>query len=153
MAKKKLPQSMQALIGEIGEQVVLLRLAIFAHNHRGWQVFRNVGASGYDILLSGAKIRKPIKIEVKTRQRLHTTSKRPTIANFYLTRGERLASDFLIAYWLERGEFYIVPAKYLKPVRKGKSYRFTVTLKKDNQPGDGSAGFLNKWALLHSDFN
>ena len=149
---KALPQNISALVGEIGESTVLLRLAILAHRHKGWRVFRNVGDSGYDILLSNPKYHKAIRIEVKTRQRLESRTKRPNTAQFDLTRGERNACHFVVAYWLERGEFFIVPKKKLKPISGGRRYRFRVTLKKDGTPGEGSVPFLDNWGQLDKDF-
>ena len=70
----KLPQNIQALVGEIGELQVLLRLSILAHQ-TDWEVFHNLGEAGYDVLLLNSITANRIRIEVKTRQKLFTTGK------------------------------------------------------------------------------
>lgn len=47
---RKLPQNIQALIGEIGEKQVLLRQSLLTLG-TDWRVFRNLGEAGYDVLL------------------------------------------------------------------------------------------------------
>ena len=52
-SQKKLPQNIQALIGEIGEKQVLLRLYLLVHEN-SWEVFQNLGEAGFDVLLLNA---------------------------------------------------------------------------------------------------
>lgn len=47
---RKLPQNIQSLIGEIGEKQVLLRQSLLTLD-TDWQVFRDLGEAGYDVLL------------------------------------------------------------------------------------------------------
>ena len=64
----KLPQNIQALVGEIGERQVLLRLSILSHQRPKWHAFRNLGESGYDVLLLNSGTDERICVEVKTRK-------------------------------------------------------------------------------------
>jgi hypothetical protein len=111
--KIKLPQNIQALIGEIGEKQVLLRLSLLVHQTE-WRVFQNLGDAGYDLLLLKSHSGDQICIEVKTRQSLYTTGKKRNMLQYFLTDGEYQACDFLIAYDLEHNVFYIVPKRDLK---------------------------------------
>lgn len=153
-AKLKLPQNIQALIGEIGEKQVLLRLYLLSMG-TDWQVFHNLGEAGYDILLLNAATGARICIEAKTRQKLYTTGKHPRTVQFFLTDGEYQACDFLIAYHLDQNEFYVVPKGDLKPVTvNGKvRWRFTVSLDRQGQPADRLAQYRGGWGRLHADFN
>ncbi len=152
--KKKLSQNIQALIGEIGEKQVLLRLAILAHQ-TSWQVFYNLGEAGYDILLLNSESGKKIRIEVKTRQRFYTTGKTRIKTNYFLTNGEYIACDFLIAYLVNNNGFYIVPKGDLKEtVVNGKSrWRFTSPTIEQGDQYSKEYKYLNAWNLMDSDFN
>ena len=147
-----LPQNIQALIGEIGEKQVLLRLAILAHQKEGWDVFYNLGQSGYDVLLMNSRTRERICIEVKTRQKIYSTAKRVGTVQFYLTALERNSSDFLVAYFMDHNDFYIVPTRDLKSVSGGKRWRFTIGLKKDGVPSPTLDKYRNNWGSIHKDF-
>ena len=147
-----LPQNIQALIGEIGEKQVLLRLAILAHQVRGWDVFYNLGQSGYDVLLMNSRTRERICIEVKTRQKIYSTAKNVGRVQFYLTALEYEACDFLVAYFLDHNDFYIVPKSDLKSVSGGKRWRFFLTFLKGGQPSPTLDKYRNNWGSIHKDF-
>jgi len=150
---EKIPHNIGALTRDIGEQQVLLRLALFAHANKKWQVYRNVNQKGYDILLVKKGSRKRIAIEVKTRQHIFTTSKNQKVIRFYVTPGEYKACDFLVGYFLDRDSFYIVPKKYLKPSLRGQRYRYFVTLDKQGNPNKRNLEYFNNWSLISKDFD
>lgn len=152
--KSKLPQNIQALIGEIGEKQVLLRLHLLSMG-TDWQVFHNLGEAGYDILLLNAVTGARICIEAKTRQKLYTTGKHPRTVHFFLTDGEYRACDFLIAYHLDQNEFYVVPRQDLKPVTVNGNlrWRFTVSLNQQGQAPEAAVQYRGAWKNLHPDFD
>jgi hypothetical protein len=151
--KTKLSQNIQALIGEIGEKQVLLRLSILVHQTK-WEVFHNLGEAGYDILLMNAVTGERIRIEVKARQRLYTTGKARRRVNFFLTNGEYQACDFLIAYFVDSNGFYIIPREELKraTVRDQIRWRYTLAFSHLSQTDQGKGDFFNAWETLHPDF-
>ena len=59
----KLPQNVQALIGEIGEKQVLLRLLLLTLD-TPWEVFHNLGESGYDILLLNPQSKERVRVGI-----------------------------------------------------------------------------------------
>lgn len=152
--RKKLSQNIQALIGEIGEKQVLLRLAILAHQ-TNWQVFYNLGEAGYDILLLNSKSGKKIRIEVKSRQRFYTTGRAHLGANYFLTDGEYHACDFLVAYFLNNNGFYIIPKSDLNKVTvNGKlRWRFTLPFSEQGNQYSDEYKYLNTWNTLDPDFD
>ena len=90
-SRKKLPQNIQALIGEIGEKQVLLRLYLLVHEN-SWDVFHNLGEAGFDVLLQNSTTGEKIRVEVKTRQKLYTTGKNIQRVQFFQLMGNtRLA--------------------------------------------------------------
>lgn len=149
----KLPQKIQALVGEIGEKQVLLRLALLAHQIPTWDVFYNLGQSGFDILLMNSSSGERICIEVKTRQRLYSTATRRQSVNFQLSAGEYKACDYLIAYFLDHNDFYIVPKSGLKPISSGRRWRFLLTMNASGEPHPRFEQYRNNWSRLHPDFS
>jgi len=149
----KLPQNIQALIGEIGEKQVMLRLYLRAHR-KGWEVFHNLGEAGYDILLTKRSTGERIRVEVKTRQYMYTTTKRPSRVLFFLTDREYQASDFLVACSLDHNGFYVVPVKDLKKAHSGNRtlWRFLLTMSKYGEAHPRFAQYRDAWASLHPDF-
>lgn len=94
----KLPQNVQNLIKEIGEKLVLFRLFLLVKN-TNWEVYQNYSEPGCDLILLNSLMNRKIKIEVKTRQRLYTTSKKKAKrVQFTLTANEYDNCDFLIGY-------------------------------------------------------
>lgn len=150
--RDKLPQSIQALVGDIGEQQVLLRFALLAHQCKGWQVFKNVGESGFDILLVNNKNKRRFAIEVKTRQKLFSTSGRSGSAQFFLTRNEYTSADFLVAHYIDKNWFFVVPKKDLKAVSGGKKWRFVLSLNKKGQPQEEALKYFNSWEIISPEF-
>ena len=70
----KLPQNIQHLLMEIGEKSVLFKLFLLTKDTE-WEVYQNLTEQGCDIVINNmADGNNRIKIEVKTRQRLHSTS-------------------------------------------------------------------------------
>jgi len=149
---KKLPQSIQALIGEIGERQVLLRLLLHTLE-KPWQVFQNMNEFGFDILLVNADTARQVRVEVKTRQRIYTTGKINRAVHFTLTHGEYQASDFLVAYFLDFNEFYVVPTKDLKQSRSGKKilWKYILGMLRDGTPSPVRERYLDRWDLIFQD--
>jgi len=153
VSDEKLPQNIQALIGDIGEKQVLLRLFLLVRG-TPWEVFHNLGEAGYDLLLLNSKTSEWVRVEVKTRQRMYTTSKREGRVNFYLTDGEYRACDFMVACFLDRNEFYVVPKVDLKEAHAGENarWRFVLTLTKAGVPHPRFTRYREAWGSLHEDF-
>ena len=153
LEKTKLPQNIQALIGEIGEKQVLLRLFLLVQGSP-WEVFHNLGEAGYDLLLQHSDSGERIRIEVKTRQRMYTTSRRRGTVQFFLTDGEYKACDFLVACLLDDNSFYIVPRQDLKEAHSGKRtrWRFVLTMTKQGKPHPRFEKYRDAWHTLHPDF-
>jgi hypothetical protein len=143
---KKLPQNIQALIGEIGERQVLLRLLLYTLE-KPWQVFQNMNEFGFDILLVNTSTGREVRVEVKTRQRIYTTGKANRPVHFTLTNGEYRASDFLIAYFLDFNEFYVVPTEDLKKSRSGNKvlWKYILGILKDGTPSPVRERYLDRW--------
>jgi hypothetical protein len=151
--RQKLPQNIQALIGEIGERQVLLRLFLLVQ-HTPWEVFRNVGEAGYDILLLNPASGERIRIEVKARQRMYTTGRRHSPVHFRLTESEYQACDFLVAHFMDHNGFYVVPKDHLKEAHSGKRryWRFILTVNKQGEPHPRFAQYRDAWHTVHPDF-
>ncbi len=151
--RQKLPQNIQALIGEIGERQVLLRLFLLVQD-TPWEVFRNLGEAGYDILLMNPESGERVRIEVKTRQRLYTTGGPNRPIHFRLTDGEYRSCDFLAAYSLDTNTFFIVPREHLKEAHAGvRTYwRFVLTTDKQGKPHPRFEQYRDAWHTIHPDF-
>jgi len=131
---QRVSQNIKNIIGEIGELHCVFQL-YSRFSRRGWSVYRNIDEGGYDILLS--KGGRKIRIEVKTRQRLvSSASNRTQSAYFPPSLIECKKADFLIAYWVEKNLFYIVP---MKEVLKMPRHRFIVKLDKNDKPNKNPA--------------
>ena len=152
--RRKLPQNIQALIGEIGEKQVLLRLYLLVHEN-SWEVFHNLGEAGYDVLLLNASTGEKIRVEVKARQKMFTTGRNTQRVIYDMTDGEYQACDYLIAYFLDLNNFYIVPKSELKSVSSNNltQWRFTLSLNKQGVPHPRFDDFHNAWGILHPDFS
>jgi hypothetical protein len=149
----KLPQNIHALIGEIGEKQVLLRLYLLTRG-TDWNVFHNLGEAGFDLLLLNTVTNERLRIEVKTRQRLYSTGTHQDRVHFFLTDGEYKACDILIGYILDHDGFYIIPKACLKEAHSNENirWRFTVTLNNSGQPHPGCRQYRGAWQALHPDF-
>jgi hypothetical protein len=148
-------QNMSESLGRIGEDSVVLQLSLLSLG-KGWDVFRNINSPGYDVLLQHKARRKTIRIEVKTRQRIYTTSKH-TPVHFTLTENEYKSSDFVICYWWERNHYFVVPTSSPKisKVRSGTKilYKFIVRERKDGSFHETQEAYRNKWDLISKDFS
>ncbi|MCW4019928.1 MAG: hypothetical protein NWF14_01675, partial [Candidatus Bathyarchaeota archaeon] len=87
-----------------------------------------------------------------TRQKIFTTSKNKRIVRFYLSQGEYNACDFLVGYFLDENQFYIIPKRELKPSGNSERWRYFVSFNKKGEPHPKHKQFLNNWALIHKDF-
>ena len=154
MNNKKLPQNILQLLSEIGEKTVLFRLYLLLRNTK-WDVYQNLDESGCDIILlnnkTSNKTSRTIKIEVKTRQRLSTTSSKKFF-DFTLTENEYKNTDFLIGYWHDKNYFFIVPTKELKATlsNNNKKYKLRIKYKTDGTLCDASKKYLNKWNFIEN---
>ena len=128
-------------------------MALLSHQIPTWEVFYNLGQSGFDILLLNSSSGERIHIEVKTRQRLYSTTTRRQSVTFQLSPGEYKACDYLIAYFLDHNDFYIVPKNDLKPISSERRWRFSLTLNASGKPHPRFEQYRNNWSSLHPDFN
>jgi hypothetical protein len=149
--KGKLPQNIQHMLMEIGEKSVLLKLYLLTRISE-WGVFQNVGESGCDIVLIHKINSNKIKVEVKTRQRIYTTSderKRNTV-HFTVTENEYQNCDFVACYWWEENYYFIVPKCELTQTSSNgiPKYKFIVRKRKDGSLDDNSLSYLNKWDYI-----
>lgn len=147
--KTKLPQNMQNLLMEIGEKSVLFRIYLLTKG-TDWNVFYNLGEVGCDLILINMVTNQKIKIEVKTRQRIYTTSDDSNITHFTITELERNSSEYIICYWYEENAYFIVPSSELKETSSnGKSlYKFVVRKLVGEGFNSSSMPFLNDWELI-----
>lgn len=151
--KEKLPQNISHLIMEIGEKMVLFKLFLLVKD-TDWEVYQNLGESGCDLVLLNNKDNRKLKIEVKTRQRLSSTSKGNELktVHYTLTENEYLNCDFAICYWLENNSFFIVPKSELKQTRSKDKlvYKFIVRKLDDGNFNENGSRFLEKWETILS---
>ena len=130
---------------------MLLHLSIRLLSRPEWRVFKNYTESGCDLVIvrnTHNALGRQIKIEVKTRQNLVTDRRNQNGVHFTLSQAERDASDFLVAYWLDRNSFFVVPRDELRPVNNGnkKSYKFIAYFStRSGEYTEHSARFLNQW--------
>lgn len=144
---ERLPQNIQHLLMEIGEKSALFRLFLLTKDTE-WDVFQNLGESGCDLIILNIQTGERIKIEVKTRQRLYTTSKEmKRTVHFTLTENEYNNCDFLIAYWMERNYYFIVPQEALKPSKSNEKviFKFIVRANKTGLLDPNGEKYLNRW--------
>lgn len=148
MAKEKLPQNINNLLMEIGEKSIIFQLYIRTRN-TGWNVYYNLGEVGCDIVLLNRGSGKQIKIEVKTRQRLYTTSAQDHF-NFQVTQNEYDNIDFLIGYWFDQNAYFVVPKEQLRrTTSNGKNiYYIKAGLKKDGSFGFDLEKYKDNWNVI-----
>ncbi|MCT4594210.1 MAG: hypothetical protein N4A57_08085 [Anaeromicrobium sp.] len=148
--KNKLPPNIQHLLMEIGEKSVLFRLFLLTKEFPDCKVFQNLSGAGYDILFLNGN--KEVKVEVKTRQRLYTTSneKQKRTVQFTVTKNEYDNCDYVIAYWYEKNYYFIVPKKDLRETSSnGKAlYKFVVRELANGEIDDNSYKYLDEWEQL-----
>lgn len=157
MKKIKVPQNIQDLIGEIGERLVLFKLYELTHTNTDLDIFKNYSESGYDIGILNTKTRKKVKIEVKTRQHLITTTaeKNKNSCHFTLTANEKEHADFAVCYWLEYGSFFIIPTKKLHKNKSGSKYVYKHIVSRLKKPkietnlySPDSMPYLDNWEVI-----
>lgn len=157
MTTEKVAQNISDLIGEIGERMALFKLYKLTHTQKHLEIFKNYSDSGYDIGIRNSNTGKKVKIEVKARQHLVTTTaeKSKNSCHFTLTENEKNSADFLIGYWLEHNSFFIVPTRELNQSKsKGKLlYKHIVTKYKKPKDevsiySDASMQFFNNWTAI-----
>jgi hypothetical protein len=162
MTIEKVAQNISDLIGEIGERMALFKLYELTHTQKHLEIFKNYSDSGYDIGIRNSNTGKKVKIEVKARQHLVTTTaeKSKNSCHFTLTANEKNSADFLIGYWLEHNSFFIVPTSELNPSKsKGKLlYKHIVTKYKKPKDensiySDASMPFCNNWIAIFNFIN
>lgn len=144
----KIPQRMQDVLKLIGENAVLFYLFVLTSKYPDWNVYQNLTDKGCDLVLINNINNKKIKIEVKTRQRLYSTSKdNKGTSHFTLTENEYKHCDFLVGYWFELNQYYIVPKDALNETKNkdGKVYKYVAykNAKEDK--------YLNNWAIIEEE--
>ncbi|MCK4355019.1 DUF3883 domain-containing protein [Candidatus Parcubacteria bacterium] len=147
---KKTPQSISDTLKEIGELSCIFYL-YYHFNNKNWSVYKNYDEKGYDILLFSKKTGKKRKIEVKTRQKLiSSSSNRNKNTHFTLTEVEKKEADFLIGLWFEYNMFFIVPTSKLMETKSNdkKLYKFIVSLNKNNDLNESSKKYLGNWESI-----
>lgn len=156
MAQEKTPQNINDLVSEIGERMILFKLYSKIYDKKHLEIFKNYSEPGYDIGIRNTKNNSKVKIEVKTRQHLVTTTaeKSKNTCHFTLTENEWKCADFLIGYWIDHNDFFVVPTSQLKKTKSGKSIVYKLVfsrLKKKkgaNVYSEHSSLFLNDWATI-----
>lgn len=157
MITEKVSQNISDLIGEIGERMALFKLYELTHTQNYLEIFKNYSDSGYDIGVRNSKTGKKVKIEVKARQHLVTTTaeKSKNSCHFTLTANEKNSADFLIGYWLEHNSFFIVPTSELKVSKNNGKLVYKHIVTKYKKPkdetsiySDASMPFFNNWATI-----
>lgn len=159
---KKTPQNISALLSEIGEKMVLFKLYQLTHENDDIEIFKNYSESGYDIGIRDSITGEKVKIEVKTRQRLITTSSENNKNNcqFTLTKNEKESADFLIGYWLDFNIFFIVPTSQLTSVKSNKKDIYKYVVNKYKNPKNieqiyskNSKDFYENWNSINELLN
>src|SRR5712671_2910835 len=151
---RQLPQNLKSLLQDIGEGAVLLHLSIRLLHQPEWRVFRNYTEAGCDLVVVRSthnKLVNQVKIEVKTRQNLITDRRNKHGVHFTLSQTERDASDFLVAYWLDRNDFFVVPRDCLTAVNSAgkKMYKFIAYRSvKTGEYNAFSTRFCNNWDTI-----
>ncbi len=160
---EKVPQNIQALVGNIGEGMVLFKLYELTYNHEHLEVFKNYSESGYDVGIRDARTGIKVRVEVKTRQRRISTSKESdkNSCHFTLTENEKKCADIMVGYWLEFNDFFVVPVDKLDQMKNGKYnngdqkfvYKHIVSRKKTQQPNghkysEKTMIYVNNWKII-----
>ncbi len=87
---------------------------------------------------------------MKTRQNLLTDRKSKNGVHFTVSQAERDSADFLVAYWFDRNDFFVLPTSQLSEVNSGnkKVYKFIAYLKVDGTYNEKTQAALNRWDLI-----
>ncbi|PJJ10778.1 hypothetical protein CLU83_4242 [Flavobacterium sp. 1] len=157
MEQDKTPQNINDLVSEIGERMILFKLYSTIYKKEYLEIFKNYSESGYDIGIRNTKNNSKVKIEVKTRQHLVTTTaeRSKNTCHFTLTENEWKCADFLIGYWIDYNDFFIVPTSKLTKTSSGKKTLYKLVfsrLKKKSMDAniysESCTPFLNDWATI-----
>jgi len=110
---------------------------------RGWDVWRNVGGTGFDLVAHRERVQR--RIEVKSTdpsERTGTTRRQLTVT---LTRAEREHADHVIYYIHGHGTYFVIPKKAFPS-----SGSITVRVGKDGQIRRGTQyeQWRENWASL-----
>lgn len=152
----KTPQNINTLISEIGENMVLFKLFSIIQNRPNFEIFKNYSEPGYDIGIRNTNTNSKVKIEVKTRQHLVTTTadKSKNTCHFTLTENEAEHSDFLIGYWIDYNDFFIVPTSELSPTKNKKKLLYKLVFSRLKSPkydliySEHAMTFHNQWEQI-----
>lgn len=146
---EKVPQPVQEMLGELGEKSVMAYLALKACENKKYEVFKNINEPGYDILLINKETGKKTKIEVKTRQRIYTTSEHNHFS-FDITELEYMSCDVVICYWWEKNTYFIVPKENLTKTSSNEKpcYKFWIKPGADGKLKAEITPYINNWAFL-----
>ena len=149
---EKTSQNISETLKDIGELSTLFYL-YYHFNFQGWSVYKNYNEKGYDILLVNDKKHKRKKIEVKTRQRLISSStNKNQITHFTLTEVEKTEADYLVGVWFEHHLFFIVPTSELQTTKSNdkKLYKFIVSRNKKGELNPEAKKYLDNWKSIIS---
>ena len=144
-SNNKTPQTISALIGEVGEGMVLFKLYELAHDHEDLEVFKNFSEPGYDCGIRNHRNGRKARVEVKTRQRLITTGASENKAQFRLSENELDHADFMVGYWMDYNDFFVIPTADLKNTEKR---RHIARRNQKGTYGPSSMNYLSKWDLI-----
>ena len=142
--KRDTTQTEKDILAQIGENSVLLQLSLRSSSR--WKVYRSIKDSGCDIILENNESKK-VKIEVKTRQKLCAKAEKERGPQFTLTEKERNSADYVICYWWEKNDYFVVPKKDLIETKNGEKtvYKFSVGKLGSNERTNK---YLNNWDQL-----
>ncbi|WP_300664497.1 hypothetical protein [Fluviicola sp.] len=148
-------QNVKELLKEAGENSVLVQL-YHRTKQMGWNVYKNVSEPGCDIVLLRTNIgsydidkHNILKIEVKTRQLIQPEKKKNWI-DFTLTENEFQNSHFLIGYWFDENEYFIVPIKDLTEYKSKKKlvYKYIVSRTQLADPDSDCQKHKGNWKTI-----
>lgn len=151
----KTPQNISALLGRIGEDLVLFQLYTLTHDKDSLEIYKNFSEAGYDLGINNLTNGNRIRIEVKTRQHLVTSNSALNTIHFTLTENEYNSCDFLIGYWLEKSTFFIVPKRNLVKTKSGSKhvFKFVTNYLKNRSYSDKGFEYINNWSQLINTLN
>ena len=132
------------ILKEVGEMLVAYELAM-----RGWAVSKNLGP-GYDLHIRkidgrGESIER--FIEVKTRDKIHSTGVHKNTTHFDISQKEAESCDFAICHLYGENAFFILSKEDVASLNKtgrGKR-RFTVKKLKGGTFSPNSLEHYNRW--------
>lgn len=126
--------------GEIEESIVAYELL-----KRNWNVMKNLGGHGYDLLAISNDARITRRIEVKTTDPELKTGAFKGQLTVLLTESEFAAADFLVFYIHGHETFFVIPKSAFPASRS-----VTVNVGTDGKIAAGTAyqPYRNKWDEL-----